>query len=89
VRPGSNRWRTRDAHGRNPERSDHDHDPITDRSKKRAGPKLLTGGNPQIPKGEGDGSVQANIAAMPGWKRSRGERLDELIDAVTFAQPRR
>jgi len=42
-------------------------------------PKLLSGGNPQIPKGEGDGPVQAYIAAMPGWKRPLGERLDELI----------
>lgn len=42
-------------------------------------PKLLAGGNPQIPKGEGDGPVQAYIAAMPGWKRSLGERLDRLI----------
>jgi hypothetical protein len=44
-----------------------------------SGPKLLSGENPQIPKGEGDGPVQAYIAAMPGWKRSLGERLDELI----------
>lgn len=42
-------------------------------------PKLLSGGNPQIPKGEGDGPVQAYIAAMPGWKRGLGERLDKLI----------
>jgi hypothetical protein len=42
-------------------------------------PKLLSGGNPQIPKGEGDGPVQAYIAAMPEWKRSLGERLDSLI----------
>jgi hypothetical protein len=42
-------------------------------------PKLLSGGNPQIPKGEGDEPVQAYIAAMPGWKRSVGERLDGLI----------
>jgi hypothetical protein len=42
-------------------------------------PKLLSGGNPQIPKGEGDEPVQAYIAAMPGWKRSLGERLDGLI----------
>ena len=41
-------------------------------------PKLLSGGNPQIPK-EGDEPVQAYIAAMPGWKRSLGERLDRLI----------
>lgn len=42
-------------------------------------PRLLAGGNPQIPKGEGDGPVQAYIAAMPGWKRAVGERLDALI----------
>src|SRR5689334_13884876 len=44
-----------------------------------AKPKLLSGGNPQIPKGDGDGPVQAYIAAMPGWKRDVGRRLDELI----------
>ena len=43
------------------------------------GPKLLSGGNPQIPKVEGDGPVQAYIAAMPGWKRRVGEHLDRLI----------
>lgn len=43
-------------------------------------PKLLAGGNPQIPKGEGDGPVQAYIAAMPGWKREVGRRLDALIE---------
>ncbi|GIU86089.1 MAG: hypothetical protein KatS3mg009_0604 [Acidimicrobiia bacterium] len=43
------------------------------------GPRLLAGGNPQIPKGEGDGPVRAYIAAMPGWKRALGERLDALI----------
>ena len=41
--------------------------------------KLLAGGNPQIPKGDGDEPVQAYIAAMPGWKRAVGERLDDLI----------
>ena len=41
--------------------------------------KLLAGGNPQIPKGEGDTPVQAYIAAMPGWKRAVGERVDALI----------
>ena len=45
----------------------------------RSAPKLLAGGNPQIPKGEGDGPVQTYIAAMPGWKRALGERLDGLI----------
>jgi hypothetical protein len=44
-------------------------------------PKLLSGGNPQIPKGDGDAPVQAYIAAMPGWKRAVGRRLDDLIVA--------
>lgn len=42
-------------------------------------PRLLSGGNPQIPKGDGDGPVQAYIAAMPGWKSDMGRRLDALI----------
>jgi hypothetical protein len=42
-------------------------------------PVLLSGGNPQIPKGDGDAPVQAYIAAMPGWKRDVGRRLDALI----------
>ena len=42
-------------------------------------PKLLSGGNPQIAKAYGDAPVQAYIAAMPGWKRDVGRRLDELI----------
>ncbi|MEX1253183.1 MAG: DUF1801 domain-containing protein [Dehalococcoidia bacterium] len=41
--------------------------------------KLLTGGNPQIAKAGGDAPVQAYIAAMPGWKRDVGRRLDALI----------
>jgi len=40
---------------------------------------LLSGGNPQIAKGDGDAPVQAYIAAMPGWKRDAGRRLDALI----------
>ena len=44
-----------------------------------AKPVLLSGGNPQIPKGHGDAPVQAYIAAMPGWKRDIGKRLDALI----------
>ena len=45
-----------------------------------AGPvKLLSGGNPQIAKADGDPPVQAYIAAMPGWKRDVGRRLDALI----------
>jgi len=42
-------------------------------------PALLAGGNPQIPKGDGDAPVQAYIAAMPGWKRDIGRRLDAVI----------
>lgn len=48
-------------------------------TKTAAKPTLLAGGNPQIPKGEGDAPVQAYIAAMPGWKRDLGRRLDALI----------
>jgi hypothetical protein len=52
-------------------------------SKPRAGKKatvvLLSGGNPQIAKADGDAPVQAYIAAMPGWKRDVGRRLDALV----------
>ena len=44
-----------------------------------AQPVLLSGGNPQIAKAEGDAPVQAYIAAMPGWKSDVGRRLDALI----------
>ena len=40
---------------------------------------LLSGGNPQIAKADGDAPVQAYIAAMPGWKSDLGRRLDDLI----------
>ena len=46
---------------------------------KAAKPTLLAGGNPQIAKADGDAPVQAYIAAMPGWKRDVGRRLDALI----------
>ena len=49
------------------------------KAKPRAKPVLLSGGNPQIAKAEGDAPVQAYIAAMPGWKRAIGTRLDALI----------
>ena len=42
-------------------------------------PVLLAGGNPQIAKADGDAPMQAYIAAMPGWKRDIGKRLDALI----------
>jgi hypothetical protein len=56
-------------------------------SAKKAGPgksaaepvQRLAGGNPQIAKADGDAPVQAYIAAMPGWKRDVGQRLDALI----------
>ena len=41
--------------------------------------RLLSGGNPQIGKADGDAPVQAYIAAMPEWKSDVGRRLDELI----------
>jgi len=44
-----------------------------------AKPRLLSGGNPRIAKADGDAPVQAYIAAMPGWKRGVGRRLDALI----------
>ncbi|AKQ68343.1 hypothetical protein A176_005255 [Myxococcus hansupus] len=47
---------------------------------KNAPPKLLSGGNPQIAKGYGDAPIQAYIAAMPGWKRAVGSRLDAIIE---------
>ena len=47
--------------------------------KKTATPTLLAGGNPQIAMADGDAPVQAYIAAMPGWKRDAGRRLDALI----------
>ena len=43
-------------------------------------PVLLSGGNPQIAKGDGDAPVQAYIEAMPGWKRGIGRRLDALVE---------
>ena len=46
---------------------------------RKGGVILLSGGNPQIAKAEGDAPVQAYIAAMPGWKSALGQRLDALI----------
>jgi hypothetical protein len=46
---------------------------------KKAKPKLLSGGNPQIAKADGNAPVQSYIAAMPGWKRDVGRQLDALI----------
>jgi len=41
--------------------------------------KLLSGGNPQIPKGDGDAPVRDYIAAMPGWKQEVGLAIDRLV----------
>ena len=49
------------------------------RSRKPAKPKLLSGGNPQIRKADGDAAVRAYIEAMPGWKRTVGRRLDAIV----------
>jgi hypothetical protein len=43
-------------------------------------PKLLSSGNPQIPKGDGNAPVQDYIAAMPGWKSDIGRRLDAIVE---------
>ena len=51
-------------------------------ARKRAKPRLLAGGNPQIPKGYGDEPVQAYIAAIPSWKRDVARRLDAIITRV-------
>ena len=59
-------------------------DKVSKRSTKATGNSgsevvILSGGNPQIAKGDGDAPVQAYIAAIPGWKSDVGRRLDELI----------
>jgi hypothetical protein len=53
--------------------------PVKARKSGKAAVVLLSGGNPQIAKGEGDAPVQAYIAAMPGWKSEVGKGLDALI----------
>ncbi|MCU4181915.1 DUF1801 domain-containing protein [Bosea sp. BH3] len=52
---------------------------MAERSPPSSGVVLLSGGNPQIAKGDGDEPVQAYIAAMPGWKSELGRRLDALV----------
>ncbi len=44
-----------------------------------AKPALLSGDNPQIAKADGEAPVQAYLAAIPGWKRGLGRRLDALV----------
>ena len=43
---------------------------------------LLSGGNPQIPKGEGDAPVQAYLDAVPGWKNAVCRGIDAVIVEV-------
>jgi hypothetical protein len=49
---------------------------------KKRGVVLLAGGNPQIAKGEGNAPVKAYIAAIPGWKRHIGRRIDAIVESV-------
>ena len=70
MRRRSNRARQRPSRAKTAPKS---------RSRKVVKPALLAGGNPQIAKADGDAPVQAYIAAMPGWKRDVGRRLDALI----------
>lgn len=49
------------------------------KASKPARAKLLSGGNPQIAKGDGNAPVQAYIAAIPGWKREVARRIDAII----------
>lgn len=55
---------------------------MSDAKAKPAEPVLLSGGNPQIAKGDGDAPVQAWIAAAPGWKSDVARRLDALVTRV-------
>ncbi len=61
-------------------RQSRDAKPAAAKTKPAQKVTLLSGGNPQIPKGDGDAPVQAYIAAMPEWKRDLGRRLDALIE---------
>ena len=54
-------------------------DRVTKKSGAPAEPVLLSGGNPQIAKADGDAPVQAYVAAMPGWKSDVGRRLDSIV----------
>lgn len=45
-------------------------------------PRLLSGGNPQIAKGDGPDVVEAYLAAMPGWKQVVGRAVDDIVIAA-------
>ncbi|HEX3362287.1 MAG TPA: DUF1801 domain-containing protein [Solirubrobacterales bacterium] len=55
---------------------------MPERAFKSGSPKLLAGGNPQIPKGDGDGPVQDYIAVMPEWRSEVGQQVDALVTAT-------
>jgi hypothetical protein len=55
---------------------------MPERAFKSGSSKLLSGGNPQIPKGDGNGPVQDYIAAMPEWKREVGRQVDAIVTAI-------
>lgn len=58
-------------------------DPTSKPAAPPAPPRLLAGGNPQIPKGDGEAPVAAYIAAVPGWKQAVVRRIDAIVtDAV-------
>ena len=65
--------------GAKPKRGAREAKPVKVRKGETVVVVLLSGGNPQIAKADGDAPVQAYIAAMPGWKRDLGMRLDKLI----------
>ena len=54
--------------------------PRSSKSEKTTAGRLLAGGNPQIPKGDGPQVVEAYLAAMPDWKQDIGRRLDALVE---------
>jgi hypothetical protein len=45
-------------------------------------PVLLSGGNPQITKGEGEAPVRAWLDAAPGWRQDVCRRLDAIVAEV-------
>ena len=71
----------------NGSRSPADKPKRTATKNKPAKTRLLSGGNPQIAKGDGDAAVQAYIAAMPGWKQNVGRRVDAIATRVLADVP--
>ena len=79
-RPPPRRWLSRSLHSETGGARVSNDQPAADESRLAAAtPVLLSGGNPQIAKADGDAPVQAYIAAIPGWKRDVGRWLDALV----------